>query len=113
MSAGPVFAPVVTTIDDDSEGSSLQEHGPKVRSWNGVKHVDRKKRGKDGRSAKAPSTWYGVVAGQFGSVKATLISAKTFAKSFDLRGKISSKFDTKAEVEAWDIFVSVGDLSQR
>jgi hypothetical protein len=101
MSAGTVLAPVVTTIDDDSDGCCVQEHGSKARSRNKVKHVDRKKRGKKGRSAKAPSTWSGVVAGQFGSVKATLKNAKDYVKEFDPLGRISSVFDTKAEAEAW------------
>jgi hypothetical protein len=100
ISAGTV-APVVTTIDDDSDGSSLQEHDSKAKSRKKVQHVDKKKRGKKGRSAKAPSTWYGVVAGQFGSVKSTLKNAKDYAHEFDPHGRVSSKFDTKAEAEKW------------
>jgi hypothetical protein len=101
MSTSPSLAPVVTTIDDDSDSSSEEELGPKAKSRNGAKHGDRKKRGKKGRRDKAPSTWYGVAAGQYGSVRSTLSNAKNYAKSFDPSGKVSSKFDTKAEAEAW------------
>ena len=62
-----------------------------------MKHGDRKKIGKKGRRDKAPSTWYCVVAGQHRGLRSTLSTAK----SYDPRGKISSKFDTKAEAEAW------------
>jgi hypothetical protein len=101
MSAPPSLAPVVTTVEDDSDAPPVEGLGPKARSRNGSKHVGKKKRGKKGRRDKAPSTWYGVVAGQHGSLRATLSSAKAYAKSYDPRGRISSKFDTKAEAEAW------------
>jgi hypothetical protein len=47
-----------------------------------------------------PSTLYGVVAGQHGGLRATRSSAKAYAENYDPSGKISSKFDTKAEAEA-------------
>jgi hypothetical protein len=91
-------APAVTTIDDDSDGPSKVDQ---ATHRNGAKRGDRKKRGKKGRRDKAPSTWYGVVAGQYGSLRSTLKSARDYAKSFDPRGQISSEFDTKAAAEEW------------
>jgi hypothetical protein len=92
MPTAPSIAPVVTTIDDDSDGPSREANGPKAKSRNGAKHGDKKTRGKKGRRDKAPSTWYGMVAGQHSSVRSTLSTAKAYAKSYDPRGKISSKF---------------------
>jgi hypothetical protein len=45
-----------------------------------------------------------VVAGQHGSLRATLSSAKAYDKSYDPHGKISTKLAAKAEVEAWVTF---------
>jgi hypothetical protein len=63
MSTSSSIARFVTTIDDDSVGPSGEELGPKATSRYGAKHGDSKKRGKEGRRDKAPSTWYGVDAG--------------------------------------------------
>jgi hypothetical protein len=94
-------APGVTTIDDDSDDPSVEALGPKSKSRHVSKKHDRKKRGTKGRRDKGPSTWYGVAAGQHGDLRPSLSTAKACAKSYDPRGRVSSKFDTKAEAEAW------------
>jgi hypothetical protein len=102
------MTPEATTDDDSDE--SVEVLGTKARSKNGTKarskkradekHDGKRTKGKKGRGGKA-STWYGVVAGQEGSLCSTLSSAKEHARQYDPKGLISSKFDTKAEAREW------------
>jgi hypothetical protein len=109
MTASTRTAPDVTTIDEDNDGPSGGALGPTDKSRHGAKVGDRRKKGKKGRRDKAPSTWYGVVAGPHSSIRPTLITAKAYARSYEPHGRVSSKFDRKAEAEAW-VAANIDDL---
>ena len=100
------IAPVITTINDDSDDLSTGGHGSKTSSKNrqSAARRSRKKKEKTGKRGKNPPSWYGVVAGQEGSLHSTMSSAKAYARGFDPRGRISPKFDTKAEAREWLVY---------
>ena len=92
----------VLSDDDSCLGSIAVKAPPKARKARGSQKTRRAgKKGKGRKGEKATPLWFGVVAGEAGSLHRSEAGARTRAREFRPRGRISSAFTTKEAARTW------------